>query len=112
MGVWAVLFFAAACGDRPAPGPPQSVPVSAAPSEAQTATPKQVLVPKSPGAVSDVVDPADLVARYPSLAGLTEAHQRVAVGALHLVPGACGPCAEASEHLARCAMRAPSSPDP
>ena len=67
-----------------------------------------MVVPKQPGAVEDVVAVEAIGGRYPSVLTLDGQPREIAVGALHLVPGPCAPCAEADEHLARCAMRVPT----
>jgi len=100
------LLLLCAC-DSPPAAAPQSAPLDAA-QEPPAPQKSQVRVPKMPGAVQDVVPVAELVARYPALGALSEAQQQIAVGALHLVPGPCGPCTETGAHLARCATHEPS----
>lgn len=102
-----VLVFLG-CGQTEQPSAPQSVAVEQV-TASSTSEAKRVVVPEKPGAVVDVVSSAELVGRYGVLAALSEPQKQVAVGSLHLVPGPCAPCAEAKEHLARCAMR-PSTP--
>jgi len=96
--------FLFACGRDEPSGPPQSTAVpglEAAPPPA----PLKIVVPEKPGTLEDLVPMAELVARYPSVAALSEPHRQIAVGAMHLVPGPCGPCADQSQHLARCALQ-------
>ncbi len=102
----ALICLAMGCGTD-APPPPQSKAVAVqAPSELAGA--QRVVVPRESGAVLDPVYPAELLALYPEIAALPNAQQQIAVAALNLVPGPCAPCAEAGEHLARCALRTPT----
>ena len=101
-----VLLLLSAC-DTPPPVTPQSQPLVSA-QESSAPQQSRIRVPEVAGAVQDVVPVGELVARYPALGALSEAQLQQAVGALHLVPGPCRPCAGAEMHLARCSILAPS----
>ena len=104
MAVWGLLFLLSGCGDSAPKATPQSVPVGQA-AEPPAQEPLTVVVPKDPAAVRDVVPIEEFGLKYPALLALQGRTRDVALGVMHLVPGPCGPCMEAEEHLARCAMR-------